>query len=298
MMMTQAANESQASKLIVVVLDGLRYESARKWLGYIEHLVEQGELTGYQVQSELPSLSRPLYEVLLTGTPAYLNGITANHIVRLSREQSVFHLAAAAGLRTAAAAYHWVSELYNSAPFNPLTDRHQHDENKPIQHGSFYFEDHYPDSHLFADAEYLRTAYDPDFLYIHSMNIDDAGHRFGGESKEYEGAVRRVDSILASLLPIWILDGYRIVITSDHGMNAHGQHGGTTDAERKVPLYITGEPLSEVEEGQVLPQLSIASLMCHYLGLTPAPAMRILSEAKGTIETTRFIWRGEIDDEG
>jgi predicted AlkP superfamily pyrophosphatase or phosphodiesterase len=168
------------NKLIMVVLDGLRYDAARKYLGYMEHLVEQGVISCHQVQSELPSLSRPLYEVLLTGTPACKNGITANHIVRLSHEQSVFHLASAAHLRTAAAAYHWVSELYNSAPFNPITDRHQHNEHLPIQHGTFYFEDHYPDSHLFADAEYLRTDFDPHFLYIHSMNIDDAGHRYGG----------------------------------------------------------------------------------------------------------------------
>ena len=125
------------AKLVVVVLDGLRYDAARKYLGYIEHLVEQGEAACYQVQSQLPSLSRPLYEVLLTGTPAAKNGITANHIARLSHERSVFQLAVGAGLRTAAAAYHWVSELYNSAPFNPVTDRHQHDESKPVQHGIF-----------------------------------------------------------------------------------------------------------------------------------------------------------------
>lgn len=101
--------------------------------------------------------------MLLTGTPAAKNGITANHIARLSYERSVFQLAVGAGLRTAAAAYHWVSELYNSAPFNPVTDRHQHDEGKPIQHGIFYYEDHYPDSHLFSDAEHLRLAYDPHF---------------------------------------------------------------------------------------------------------------------------------------
>jgi len=269
-----------AGKLIVVVLDGLRYDSARKYLGYMEHLVEQGEVTCYQVRSELPSLSRPLYEVILTGTPVVKNGITANHIVRLSQEQSVFHIAAKAGLRTAAAAYHWVSELYNAAPFNLITDRHQHDEEKPIQHGVFYFEDHYPDSHLFVDAEYLRTTYDPDFLYIHSMNIDDAGHKFGGESKEYEGSVRLADGMLATVVPLWLSLGYQIIVTSDHGMNATRQHGGTEPEERHVPLYIWGEsPLSHINnKGQSWSQLILAPLMCHYLGLTPSSEMKDLGE--------------------
>lgn len=264
------------AKLVVVVLDGLRYDAARKYLGYIEHLVEQGEAACYQVQSQLPSLSRPLYEVLLTGTPAAKNGITANHIARLSHERSVFQLAVGAGLRTAAAAYHWVSELYNIAPFNPVTDRHQHDEGKPIQHGIFYFEDHYPDSHLFSDAEHLRMKHDPHFLYIHSMNIDDMGHKHGGESKQYEGAVRAVDGMLATLVPLWRSQGYQVIVTSDHGMNAMGQHGGTEPEERNVPLYVFGElpiPASMLDDAQGLSQLYFAPILCHYLGIKPSEAM-------------------------
>ncbi|WEK54679.1 MAG: alkaline phosphatase family protein [Candidatus Cohnella colombiensis] len=267
-----AQNEA---KLVVVVLDGLRYDAARKYLGYMEHLVEQGEVTCYQVMSELPSLSRPLYEVLLTGTPVVRNGITANHIARLSYEKSVFHIAKEAGLRTAAAAYHWVSELYNRAPFNLALDRHQHDESMPIQHGVFYFEDHYPDSHLFIDAEYLRTTYDPHFLYIHSMNIDDMGHKHGGESKQYEGSVRVVDGVLAALVPLWRSQGYDVIVTSDHGMNAMGQHGGTDNAERHVPLYVFGKLPAGLDqhEGSGIPQLNLAPLMCHYLGIEPSEAM-------------------------
>ncbi|OMD65555.1 nucleotide pyrophosphatase [Paenibacillus odorifer] len=262
------------NKLIVVVLDGLRYEAAREYMGYMEHLVEQGKISCHRVKSELPSLSRPLYEVLLTGTPVTKNGITANHIVRPSHEESVFHLAVAANLRTAAVAYHWVSELYNSAPFDPLADRHQHNVMKPIQHGSFYFEDHYPDSHVFADAVYLRSAYDPHFLYIHSMNIDDAGHRYGGESKEYELSVRNADGLLATVLPIWMEQGYKIMITADHGMNANGYHGGITPSERNVPLYTFGvDVLSSEKEEEMLPQLRMAPLMCHCLGLAPSTAM-------------------------
>lgn len=37
-------SSAEAKKLVVVVLDGLRYDAARKYLGYMEHLVEQGRL--------------------------------------------------------------------------------------------------------------------------------------------------------------------------------------------------------------------------------------------------------------
>ena len=59
-----------------------------KNMGYLHHLVEKGKAARFKVKSELPSMSRPLYEVLLTGTPAFQNGITSNHVVRLSHEEN------------------------------------------------------------------------------------------------------------------------------------------------------------------------------------------------------------------
>ncbi|MNC75876.1 hypothetical protein D3C75_1274840 [compost metagenome] len=57
-------------------------------------------------------------------------------------------------------------------------------------------------------------------------------------------------------------------------MNANGYHGGVTPAERLVPLYMFGHNglLPEAGAG-TLPQLLIAPLMCHCLGLAPSKAM-------------------------
>lgn len=49
----------------------------------------------------------------------------------------------------------------------------------------FYWEDTYPDSHIFQDGEFIRKTYAPDFMMYHPMNIDLAGHNFGADSKEY-----------------------------------------------------------------------------------------------------------------
>ncbi|MFC0216593.1 alkaline phosphatase family protein [Paenibacillus chartarius] len=266
-----------SGKVIMVVLDGLRYDTARTQMGYMNHMVEAGKAACCRVWSELPSLSRPLYEVLLTGTPSSVNGITSNQTVRLSTQTSVFHLAREQGLRTAAAAYYWVSELYNRAPFDPIEDREQHDESRAIQHGKFYYDDSYPDSHLFADAELLRRRENPDFLYIHPMGIDDAGHRYGADSKEYRGKAIMADALLANLAPGWLELGYRVIVTSDHGMNADGQHGGTGVEEREVPLYIMGT--AGVKPGyyeERVPQLAVAPLACRLLGLQPSAAMAAL----------------------
>lgn len=79
-----------SNKVIVVVVDGMRYDKAYDALGYLQHLVEIKQAALYKVKSELPSLSRPLYEVLLTGTPASTNGITTNQTVRLSKQKVCF----------------------------------------------------------------------------------------------------------------------------------------------------------------------------------------------------------------
>lgn len=262
------------NKVIMVVLDGLRYDVARSSMGYLNHLVEAGKAACHLVQSELPSLSRPLYEVLLTGTPSSVNGITSNQTVRLSNQASIFHLARQKGLCTAAAAYYWVSELYNRAPFHHIEDREQHDEGNPIQHGKFYFEDSYPDSHLFIDAEILRQRHDPDFLYIHPMGIDDTGHRFGSDSKEYRGKAIQVDSLLAALVPQWMELRYTVLITSDHGMNTDGQHGGTGRGEREVPLFAIGAGMEPGYYEAAVPQLAVAPFVCRLLSLQVPGAMQ------------------------
>lgn len=266
-----------SNKLAFIMLDGLRYDTAVSQMGYMHHLVEKGIAARYKVKSELPSLSRPLYEVLLTGTPAYKNGITTNQTVRLSHQESLFHLTKKNGLKNATASYYWVSELYNSAPFNPSTDRIQLETDKPIERGIFYWEDHYPDTHLFSDANFLLNTYTPDFLYVHSMNIDDDGHKYTADSKGYRNRAIAADNILASILPKWMNAGYQIIVTADHGMNDDGQHGGTTSADRDVPLFVISDCVKTGIVEEEIPQLQIAPFACELLKIKPSAAMQKLS---------------------
>ncbi|GAA0448037.1 alkaline phosphatase family protein [Lentibacillus halophilus] len=268
-----------SNKLIVVMVDGMRNDLASENLGYIEHLVDTGKATRSQIKSELPSLSRPLYEVLLSGTPSSVNGISSNGPVRLSEQENLFHLTKKHGLVNATASYYWVSELYNQAPFDFFHDREQVKSENTIQYGKFYWEDDYPDSHLFMDGEILRQQVHPDFLYIHSMNVDDTGHKFGGDSKEYREKILRVDNHLSELIPVWQNDGYQVVITADHGMSKWGLHGGTTDEERMVPLYIISDQVEKNRFEPVIPQLLFAPFMCRLLGIPTSEGMEKLPES-------------------
>lgn len=254
------------TKVILVLIDGLAWQVARDCMGYLSGLCEAGQSTRYKQQCALPSLSRPLYECILTGVNPIESGVVHNQVSRLSTQQSIFHLARSANLRTAAAAYHWVSELYNRSPYDQIRDRHTHDETLPIQHGIFYHSDHYPDDHLLLDGEWLRRQYEPHFLLIHPMNVDDAGHQAGLNSAEYRNRVRRTDMILSVFVPQWISDGYQIVITSDHGMNDDHTHGGMLDCERDVPLWVIGDAFSH-DKRACPQQTDLCGVMASVLGI-------------------------------
>lgn len=252
--------------VVLVILDGLNYSVAHDCMGHLQALCKAGRGQLYRLECELPSLSRPLYECILTGVPPIDSGILHNGVSRLSTQRSLFHYARDAGLKTAAAAYHWVSELYNRSPFDDSRDRHTEDLSLPIQHGHFYWTDHYPDSHLFADAEHLRRHHQPDVLLVHPMNIDDVGHKHGLNSPQYRNCARHADIILSEYLHQWLAAGYQVMVTADHGMNDDRTHGGVLPEEREVPLFVFGDAFSL--DDQVRPhQVELCGSLCEILGV-------------------------------
>jgi len=254
------------SKVILVVVDGLAWQVAHDGMGHLQGLCEAGRASLYRMECELPSLSRPLYECILTGVRPVDSGIVNNGVTRLSKEESIFHLAQKAGATTAAAAYHWISELYNRSPYEAVRDRLTDDQSLPIQHGIFYHTDSYPDDHLLIDAEILRQRHDPDFLLIHPMNTDDAGHRHGLGSAQYRNSARRFDDHLSAFLPLWMAQGYQVLVTSDHGFNNDHTHRGVLPEERQVPLFVFGDRFSH-DPAAAPRQLELCGIVAHLLGI-------------------------------
>lgn len=260
-------------KLVFVLLDGLHYDAAVENLGYLEHLVEYQQCARYQVKGELPSSSRPMYETLFTGLPVYQHGITNNGKNRLSNKTSVFDLIHSAGLQSLAVAYYWISELYVKTPFDKYHDIILNNPESKIQKGFFYYDDLFPDSHLYGIAQYEIEKNQPNFVFIHPMCIDELGHRYGSNSKEYYAAVVSNDKNLASLIPEWKKQGYQIVVCADHGMSERGIHGGNSDIQRNTALYIIGENVVNGECHKVLTTLQIAPLICQLLGIEKSKEM-------------------------
>lgn len=262
-------------KVILIILDGLDYHIAKNNMGYLlsECQAKNGHLRS--IQSVPPALSRPLYETILTGKTAKESGITHNDTQRLSTEKSIFHHTKNLGKVGAAAASHWFSELYNHTPFEPIDWRFIANPHVTIPYGIFYFDWHYPDSHTFADAEYLRTHYHPDFLLIHPMGIDYSGARYGHHSMEYHTSIQLIDSTFAHYLPRWLAEDYQVFITSDHALNNKNiiekddlskttKTAENLEISTTIPLFIFGNQHQQYQH-RTIKQTDICEIICHLL---------------------------------
>jgi predicted AlkP superfamily pyrophosphatase or phosphodiesterase len=259
------------NKVVLVLSDALRYDTAVAGMGFLGHLVEVKLANLYKVIGELPSMSRPMYETVHTGLPVTEHGVVSNWVVRCSKAPNIFQAAREAGKTTAAAAYYWFSELYNRAPYDPIDDREVDDESLLIQHGRFYTQDNYPDIELFAMAGTLVRKFNPDYMLVHPMGMDHVGETYGADSGEYRNHAIRQDVMLANLIPEWMERDYNILVTGDHGMNVDKLHGGTTPDVREVPLFFIRPDIpGEGDTEEVLSQLQIAPTVCKLLGI-PIP---------------------------
>ncbi|WP_420548778.1 alkaline phosphatase family protein [Curvivirga sp.] len=262
------------TKMILVILDGLGYDAATQEMGYMEGMVQVGKASKWKVKTALPSNSRPLYETLHTGMTPIEHGVLTNDIVRLSTCDHLFSICRANEKTTAAAAYSWISELYNKSPYDSVEDRETDDESLNIQHGRFYEKDDYPDSELFADAELLIRRHHPDYMLIHPMGCDYKGHVFGGTSDQYFHQASKADQLLATYIPNWIRKDYEIFVTADHGMDEKGSHGGTADIVQYVPLYhVARNPIPQ--SSNIINQCSIAPTILNRMNIDIPIAMQL-----------------------
>ncbi|MEN6299032.1 MAG: alkaline phosphatase family protein [Anaerolineaceae bacterium] len=264
-----------ANKIILVLSDGLRYDVAVQSMGFLGHLVETQQASLYRVTGELPTMSRPMYETVHTGLPVTAHGIYSNYVVRRSNQPNIFQAAIDAGKTTAAAAYFWFSELYNRVPYDPINDREVDDPSLLIQHGRFYTQDEFPDIELFHIAGGLVRRFNPDYLLIHPMGMDNIGETYGADSSKYRNTAIHQDVMLANLLPEWMSLGYHILVTGDHGVNDDHAHGGTTPDVRIVPLFfVQSGVIGEGDTGKTISQLQLAPTICKLMGVPIPHTMR------------------------
>ncbi len=269
-----------SNKVILVIMDGVGYDTALSQCGYLEGMVELGRAHRWKMRTALPTISAAMYETIHTGLSPLDHGVSGNEALRRSNVPNVFDQLHQAGHSTAAVAHSYFHTLYNG-PYNPVEHVEVEDETKAIQYGRFYSMEGYSAANICAPAEIdlcaqatrLIRRHTPDYVLLHSSSVDSLGHKYTADSAQYRIQTWHIDNALARTIPIWLESGYEVLVTADHGMNADGHHGGNEEIMRHVPFYYFGAAEVPAKD-QVLDQLAIAPTVLSRIGVGIPESMK------------------------
>lgn len=118
-------------------------------------------------------------------------------------------------------------------------------------------------------ADHLRKEPPPDFLVLHLVGMDHAGHRRGVKSAAYADVARKTAAHVENIVRLLPADT-TVLLTSDHGATDSGGHGGGSEAETTAPLFAFGAGIAAGARMNVH-QIDLAPTLSCLLGL-PFPA--------------------------
>ncbi|MDQ3948727.1 MAG: ectonucleotide pyrophosphatase/phosphodiesterase [Gemmatimonadota bacterium] len=223
--------------VLIISVDGLRPDAIGRFAApTIQRLMREGSYAP-DAQTILPSTTLPSHTSMLTGVDPAAHGITWNTDETADRGYvrvpTVFGLARAAGLRTAA--FFGKSKLNHIHSPATLDYVHAFDSRLPWR-GSGGHTARLVGRHL----EQVR----PNLLFVHLIEADYAGHLFGWMGRLYGQAVLEADAAVGALLvhadEHFGRGQYIVILTADHG--GHGLTHGTDLAEdTTIPWIVWGE---------------------------------------------------------
>jgi predicted AlkP superfamily pyrophosphatase or phosphodiesterase len=268
-------------KLLLLIIDGVPWRNWRRLFGNLEGWVASGEARVWRHRAVLPSVSAPCYASIHTGVPPQVHGVWGNdHVFRLS-QPDIFSELTRAGRTTGAVAHSFWSEFFHRAPFLPVRDLEYDEPGAPITHGRFHTMAGYnganqmtPSDHdLFWTLGMLTDRFGIDYGMLHTCTLDSMGHRFHHDCHEMDAACELLDAQLAPHIARWRTAGYEVMVTADHGQDARGHHGGTTEEQTDAALYWFGGGEGPAYD-TIIGQLQLAPTILTRLGVPVLATMQ------------------------
>jgi len=126
----------------------------------------------------------------------------------------------------------------------------------------------------YLDKNYATIRENGLVAFIHLVDTDSAGHRYGSDSFEYRKAIRDsislVERLYNKLSQLGLLDDSIIVVTADHGMYGNKHHNVYPPLVSDIPLWMWGKPFKKgykLGGGRIV---DIAPTLYYILGI-PKP---------------------------
>ena len=269
------------NKVCLIVIDGLRDDTAREACSFLMSAVGLGKARLWTMQACLPTISAPLYETLHTGQEPALHGLLDNDGIRPSTAPSVFSEVKSAGGTCGVVGHCYFHTLFGGAEFDAFEHIEINDPQAAIAFARYYSMDGYDAENsvqpaevdLCAQAWSIARIHQPEYLLLHSSSCDTLGHSHTGLGAGYVRQAQKVDAALGQLIPRLLSAGYEVLVTSDHGMDETGNHGGDADCLRHVPFFAFSEKL-KMPSDQLLDQRSVAPTILELIGVDRPHSMQ------------------------
>ncbi len=238
-----AAAQLNKHYVVLVSLDGFRYDYARKYgAPHMLAIAAHGASAPDGMIPAYPSLTFPNHYTIVTGLYPEHHGIVGNQFYDPARKERysytdpktstdgswyggtpLWSLAEQQGMRSAC--FFWPGSEAKIAGQRPTYYLH--------------YDDKYPDARRIDQViAWLRlpAAQRPHLITLYYANVDHAGHEFGPDSPQVAEAVKHVDALVGTLeqdldalhLPI------DLIVVSDHGMEKI--QGSWINLDRFAPL--------------------------------------------------------------
>ena len=272
---TLPGGEPLTRRVVLVVLDGIRVDVSRQ-MPFLQELARSG--AAGIVRAGMPSLSNPARAAMATGAWAEVHGVTNNSRYEPPPVDSIFLLARAAGLLSAAAGSSFWMKAFGAHLGEAVSVHRKHLHDRANADRLVDWQRRV----CGEDVDFLRK-YETGLLAVGITAADSAGHDFGGKSPTYLRVAREVDTCLRSLVEALDDGETTFVVCSDHGhidRRGRGGHGGSEEEVLNVPLVLAGKAIRQ-NSGWRAQQIDVAPTICALLGL-PLPSTnqgRILWEA-------------------
>jgi len=211
-------------RVVFVIVDGLR-EDVSRTMPNLQSL----RAHGYDavVRTSQPSLSFPNWTTLMSGAPQRISGVTTNWFEERVPVETLVDVALAANRTVAVSAPTDFEMLYGVDRVGNVFLRD-------------WTEGEYMTGEIVDHAISLTRESSASLVIVHFPDIDEAGHAFGGASKQYEETALKVDADLGRLVTALQGPNTTFVVAADHGHIDTGGHGGPETIVTEVPAVFAG----------------------------------------------------------
>jgi arylsulfatase A-like enzyme len=276
----ESVPEPSTPKVLLIGIDGVRPDvMAEVSTPGLDALAAAGAFTP-RARTGMPSVSGPGWSSMLTGVWPEKHGVVNNDFTGKRYDLFPDFLTrieqARPDLNTFAVA-DWKPLVFAEEGLPTIGDR------VDVRHVLDGYELGWPEADersVQLAIGHLRTA-DPDAMFVYLGNPDEASHEHASIGQEYRDAIALADAQVGRLIaavkerPSYAREDWLVLLSTDHGRTADGDHGGDTPEELTIfflasgPSAIVGTPADTVHIVDV-PVTALA-----HLGIAVDPAWNL-----------------------